>query len=66
MPQGAPPKTFRNPSLSNRTIRVTRNRIARVGITCAESAGGRCRGIVALQRRAQAVTLSRKSFSTVG
>ena len=63
-PQGAPPKTFRNPSLSNRTIRVTRNRIARVGVTCAETSGGRCAGIVEIGRRAQAVTLSRKSFST--
>jgi len=62
--QGSPPKVFRNPSLANRTIRVTRKRIARVGITCAESTSGRCAGIIQIGRRAQAVTLSRKSFST--
>jgi hypothetical protein len=66
-PAGSPgpaARVFRSPSLSNRTIRVTRNRIARVGITCAETRGGNCAGILTLGRRAQSVTLSRKSFST--
>ena len=66
-PQGSPgpaARVFRSPSLSNETIRVTRNRIARVGITCAETRSGNCAGILTLGRRAQSVTLSRKSFTT--
>ena len=62
----APPpaaRTLGDPMLSGDSVRVNKKRYARVSLSCPETTGGDCRGLLSMERRNGWITLAQKWFA---
>ena len=62
-PTVRPPARLADPAIAEGNLRVNKKRYVRVPISCAETAGGKCRGRLTITRRNGWATLAQKWFA---